>query len=443
MKKKWINKTVCALVALAMVFGLCFYAGEQAAQAAVTGVTIQEPNSSLLKGNTLELHGSATAASGDVLEYAWTSSDTNIVAFEGATNTANATIKAIAATGTADIMLSVTVQGSSDPAVTATITITATGLTIGDMLMYPGQTTAPTLSDTPAGGYTLALKNAADSAYVKISDDKQKVIAVGVGSATVVATGVTNPLTAEFLVKVDPQPAVTVTDPTSLKIAMTNGGNAAIAAVVSTGGGNLTAVSSNTNIVRVVDVPTGDRGTITIMAVANGTANITIGGTTTTSTQVIAVTVGTVTPVATLTFNPDVNKLAKGESTVMTVHVDNPEVRADGNAYAKIALANRRVVVSDYNYSKVNDREYWVKLDANGNASVTIKPQYNGTVKVTVTADKATAVSRTFTVSGHPTLPQTGQNFTLIYVFGACCLAAVATWVVLYARKKKNSNRAA
>ena len=540
MKKKWINKTVCALVALAMVFGLCFYAGEQVANAVIDAgsaaiATNPVNTSQMTVGTTLDLTGSYTATPPGTYTEAWSVKASNVgeVTFStqtGPTTTITAT-KAGALTVqytvtsttdptdtvTAELPLtvnpvprtlvvpataSVNVGGTYTPQVaysdgttetnftvsfptnnfvsavdaktvrainagtvtltvsagglTGTIDLTVLSLTPSFSLITPRGTTSSNakpinvgesftaeIATNHDGTITWETENANIVGIAKTSATTATVTGASVGGPvklTVKATGSTRfaDTSAEFYVYVGSPATITIGSDTA-KIA-TVGGTATVTASVS-GGGNLTAYSSDPSVA-VVSVPTGTSGTLTITGMKAGSAAITVGGTATGTTKTIIVTVGNVKPVTTLSFNPNVSTLAKGESTVMTIHVDNPIVRSDGNAYAKVALANRRVVVSDYNYSKVNDREYWVRLDSSGNATVTIKPQYNGSAKVTVTADSATAVSKTFTVTGHPTLPQTGQDFTLIYVFGACCLAAVATWVVLYARKKKNSRAA-
>lgn len=537
MKTKWVNKTVSALVALAMVFGLCFYAGEQIANAAIDAgsavITTTPANTTTMTvGQTIDLTGSYTATPAGSYTETWSilTGNVGVVTFStqtGPTTTITATTAGALTvqytvtntsdptdTQTADLVLtvnpaprtlvvpptaSVNVGGTYTPQVaysdgttesnftvsfptntfvsavdaktvrainagsvtltvsagglTGTIQLTVLSLTPTFSLVTPRGTTSTNakpinvgesftaeIATNHDGTITWATDNANIVGIAKTGASTATVTGASAGGPvklTVTATGSTRfaDASAEFYVFVGSPATITIGADTA-KIA-TVGGTATVSASVS-GGGNLTAFSSDPSVA-AVSVPTGTSGVLTITGLKAGSAAITVGGTTTGSTKTIIVTVGNVKPVTTLSVNPNVSTLAKGDSTVMTIHVDNPIVRSDGNAYAKIALANRRVVVSDYNYSKVNDREYWVRLDANGNATVTIKPQYNGSAKVTVTADSATAVSKTFTVTGHPTLPQTGQDFTLIYVFGACCLAAAGTWVVLYARKKKNS----
>ncbi len=206
------------------------------------------------------------------------------------------------------------------------------------------------------------------------------------------------------------------------------------------GGGYMTASSNKTNIATVSYPTNSEAGQLTINGIAAGTAVVTVGGAGTGSTKVINVTVGNPTPTITLTFRPDVTKLGYGEYTYMDIHVDNPKVYDDGYYYAKITRANRRIYLEDNTYySHPSTMVYWVRLDSNGDATVLIRPQYSGSVKVSVDSASASTASRTFTVSGYPTLPQTGQDFTLIYVLGACCLVAAGTWVAVYAKKKKNS----
>lgn len=542
MKKTWVKNTVCALVALAMVFGLWFAIGEKVANADITLGSVSFDTTptpgvrTLQVGGTLDLLGAYTADPADQVTGAWAvkAGSQGNVTFSNETST-TATITGQTA---GLVIVEYTVTNDNNAANTETVEInftvtapppvmsvgvTSLTMTYGDAVHTPSVTNAPS-------GYSLTITG--NTGVVELTNGDKSIRAVGQGTTTVKVTSTAYPSqTVDIAVTVNRKTvALVLTDPvgttsgkpynviageiftarmnanghngtlswsnngsTVAGIASTNTTSAPISSSAGnvglvqftvtaaetpqytgasadfyiyfgvsatitvgsskvslgvnesktvsasvTNGGDLKAYSSNENVASVIVGASG----LEITGKNPGSAAITVGGTLTGSTKTIIVVVGNVKTATTLSFSPNVSTLAKGDSTVMSIHVDNPIVRSDGHYYAKITLGNRRVVVSDYNYSRVNDREYWVRLDSNGNATVTIKPQYNGSVKVTVAADDAAAVSRTFTVTGHPTLPQTGQNFTLIYVFGACCLVAVGTWVVLYARKKKNSRAA-
>ena len=132
-----------------------------------------------------------------------------------------------------------------------------------------------------------------------------------------------------------------------------------------------------------------------------------------------------------LSFSPDITTLGKGSQTYMTIHVDAPQ-----SQYVKITRSDLRTYVKDYNYSHPSTYVYWSQLDAAGNATVLIKPQYSGTSKITVSAEGAKDVSRTFVVTGYPTMPQTGPNYTPVIIVGGLAMLAFCAATVLKRRKQ-------
>lgn len=176
----------------------------------------------------------------------------------------------------------------------------------------------------------------------------------------------------------------------------------------------------------------GGSGYITVTGVKKGTTYIQVSAAG--YAAYVAVDVGGTsgTPTINLTFNPNIYALGYGGYTYMTIHVNNPVDR-----YVKITRDNLRAYVQDYNYSHPSQYVYWCTLDANNNATVLIRPQYSGTVSIMVDANGATRAYRTFTVTGYPTLPQTGPNYTAIYIVAGLCLATAATAVTMNVRKKR------
>lgn len=254
--------------------------------------------------------------------------------------------------------------------------------------------------------------------------------------------GVYKDADADFYVQVGVPAQVNVSK-TAVSMS-TLGNDNTILASVGAGGGDLEVSSSNPSIVNISGLPYAPGTTsATLQLVAGSTpgyAVITVSGSTTSTTRTIMVTVGApARPVITLT--PGTATLGNGSSQVLNVDVTNPVPSSDGNYYVKLTLQNRRVYLTDYNYTHPSTYVYWVRLDASGHGTVTVNPQYNGSVRVTAEATNATAARATFTVNGsqYSTLPQTGQDFTLVYVLGVCCLLAAATWVTLYARNKKRA----
>lgn len=185
---------------------------------------------------------------------------------------------------------------------------------------------------------------------------------------------------------------------------------------------------------------TGGSATATVTGVKTGTTTLTCYANSDPAvSKTITVVVGNPTPVITLTTGQ--TSLGRGSATTLYIHVDGARIvdaQKDPYAYVLITRSSRRVYAEGY-YSHPRTMQYYVRLDANGNGTLQIYPQYSGNVTLTAEATGAARKSITYSVSGYPTLPQTGQDFTLIYVLGACCLAAAAAWVIVYAKKKKNN----
>ena len=116
----------------------------------------------------------------------------------------------------------------------------------------------------------------------------------------------------------------------------------------------------------------------------------------------------------------------------MTSPVDAPQ-----SQYVKITRSDLRTYVKDYNYSHPSTYVYWAQLDASDNATVQILPQYSGTCKITVSADGAKDASRTFTVTGYPTMPQTGPNYTPVIIVAGLAMLAFCAATVLKNRRKQ------
>ncbi|MDO4572225.1 MAG: pilus assembly protein N-terminal domain-containing protein [Clostridia bacterium] len=254
-------------------------------------------------------------------------------------------------------------------------------------------------------------------------------------TATVAATATHNTRSVDIFVIVY-NPATISVSKNAVSMAV-NGTDSFM--VDTNGSGNMIVTSADPTIATVNYPSNQGSGTVTVTGLKTGTTKLTVRSANSAAEQVINVTVGNPTPTITLGFNPDVSTLGYGDYSYLTIHVDNPTISSDGYAYVKLTRQNRRIYVENYNYSHPSTYVYWARLDASGNATVLVRPQYSGSTRLTVEHTGATAVYRNFTVTGYPTLPQTGQDFTLIYVLGACCLVAAGTWVIVYARKKKHN----
>lgn len=132
-----------------------------------------------------------------------------------------------------------------------------------------------------------------------------------------------------------------------------------------------------------------------------------------------------------LTLNPTSMSLHKGDAKSLTVSVDNSSnnhvllkvTGSKSNSYRGVAIDG---------YTSKNG----VYVNVNGSNSVTLTPKYNGTYYVTASLNGAEAKC-VVTVTGCSTLPQTGPDFTLVYVFAGLLLASLMVLAYVNIKRKK------
>ncbi len=132
-----------------------------------------------------------------------------------------------------------------------------------------------------------------------------------------------------------------------------------------------------------------------------------------------------------LTLNPTSMTLHKGDAKSLTVSVDNS---ANNNVLLKVtgSKSNSYRGVAIDGYTSKNG----VYVMVNGSNSVTLTPKYNGTYYVTASLNGAEAKC-VVTVTGCSTLPQTGPDFTLVYVFAGLLLASLMVLAYVNIKRKK------
>lgn len=146
------------------------------------------------------------------------------------------------------------------------------------------------------------------------------------------------------------------------------------------------------------------------------------------------VTVRNTLPVPVITATVDDRTLGKGDMSHLHITVDGGTPGQD----VTITRSNIRTYAKNYDH---HDRTYEYKkaLDANCQVQFDIHPQYNGNTYYRISYSGATSVDTdTITVSGYKTMPQTGPDYTAIYVISALCLVVLAAAVTINVRKKKH-----
>lgn len=209
---------------------------------------------------------------------------------------------------------------------------------------------------------------------------------------------------------------------------------------------NVTASSSNSSVATAT-VDTANKK-IKINGVAKGVAIITVEQQASTNyeaaSKTIKVTVNdSSTPM--ITLNPSSTSLDKSHSNQsVEIIVNNPVKSSDGNYYANVKVtgdkknAYKGLYLSGYRLQKgVN-----VLLTVSGGVgkgTLVLAPKYNGTYVLTATNGTATGKGKV-TVTGYHTLPQTGPDYTYVYVFGALLLVAIGGLVLVQVIKRRKDN---
>ncbi len=386
----------------------------------------------------------------------WVSSDTSVLRPAGAGTSSNFYVFDVVGYGTATV--SCTVTDSASPANTRSFTSltvqnsqTASTVVFKETQAYASpnsgydaaanlNTTASKFSPNSAKTWSVAPAGAgvtiSTAGYVTVASNATKqayTVTLGIGEWEEYSAG-----SGSFTLTVADSTAISVA-PTTVTMATT--GLSQTINVTSAVAIDVSATSSRSDGNAVVSCSTpvanslANGYTFVITGMNVGTSVVSVRPTNSGNTVKIAVTVGTVSSGMTVTYSPNITELGKGSYTYAYVHVDNPT-----SNYVKLTRGNTRVYVEGYNYSHPSTNTYYSTLDAAGNATFLIRPQYTGSVAVSFESGSATS-NRTFYVSGYPTMPQTGPNYTPIYIVSGLCLALAATAVTLNVRKKRKDEQ--
>ena len=144
-------------------------------------------------------------------------------------------------------------------------------------------------------------------------------------------------------------------------------------------------------------------------------------------------------PVLHWSFQKDTDHIGYKEYVILHLYVENRQsdtvVLHRGSSRIYIQGAGGSYV------KKTHTNEYEVTLEANGYADVFVMPQYNGSVTLTAQAKGTEKKSRTFTITGYPTMPQTGPDYTMIDVTTGLSAAALAAAGALSMIRKKREQQ--
>lgn len=449
MKKPLIYKAVTVLMLVA--FAIAMIGVPKSALADVTGITFDVASPQhILVGSTVTVK--ATASQGGTtttnLTYNWSAAPSGLVNLSTTTGD-TVTFTGLSA-GTATITVVARDDGdiaNSDPGESTTYQIIVDPMTVAvaSSSLAVGGTTTATASNFTGTITSWTSSNPAIATVVSSGAATATVTGVGSGTATITATNAPasgSTQTASATVTI---PTVTLTPASQT---LTSGSETTQLFIKVTDGG--TAIPSGTTINWTNSAPTIGTlsGATAVDASGNATVYFTSSAAGTNGTATITASVGGILKTATIIVStvkyldivgPNLN--ATTRTGLYTVYLKN----ADGTVYDDDASTVHWSWSSSYlsmTSDPINDR----RADMHdGEAHIQLYARYNTPSSGTrlyawINSDYDNRVYHTIYITGLSSLPQTGQDMTLVYVFsgvGAALLVAAGLWYGI--RKKRNA----
>ena len=446
MKKTLFTRTAALLTMLVLALVITGVPG--IALADVTSVSITPPaSSSILVGEQVTLTGAALPGGTPGLTYAWTVNNSNVSLSSPTSNTTNTITGRTAGSSTVRLTAYDTADPTGDYA-EQSITVTPMSVLPSSSIIGPSSTVTLTASNFTGTISSWVSSNPAVATVASSGAATALVTAVGSGTTTITATNTpNNGAPAQVITATVTVPTVTLSPAsqtltsgsamTSLTLSVTNGGS-----VISTPGATVNWSSSDGTI--------GALSATTSTVNASGVATIyfTSSAAATNGTTTITATVGGFTRTATVTVSTAKHLDITGPDSLSntsrtgtyTVYLKNP----DGTVYDDDTSTVHWSWSSSY-LSITSDDINDSRADMhNGEAHIQLYARYNTPSSGTrlyawINDDSGNRVYHTIVITGLSSLPQTGQDMTLVYVFGGLGAALLAAAGVWYGIRKKHS----
>ena len=447
MKRTLFTKAAALLTLVALALVIAFV--PKTALADVTGITFSETSPyHILVGGTVTLNTTLTT-SGTTTNptYSWSASPSGVV------NLSSTTASSVTFTGltVGTATISLTVQDDGDrgatpvqPGTTATFTIIVDPMTLSPNPGYVALASPLTL--TPAS-YTGTITSWVSS-NTSVATVSSSGVVTGISSGSTVITATNTPAggapqqTATTTVYV---PTVTLSPvsqtlaahstPTAIQMSIVNGG---------------TAIPNGTTVTWSSSDPSIGTLSSTSSSVSGGASSITFTSSAlgTNGTTTITASVGGIIRTATVTVSTVRHLEITGPTSLnnttrtgtFTVYLKN----ADGTVYDDDTSTVHWSWSSNY-LSITSDPLNSSRADMhNGEAHIQLYARYNTPSSGTrlyawINSDYDNRVYHTITITGLSSLPQTGQDMTLVYVFGGTGAALLAAAGIWYGIRKKRT----
>ncbi|NLI53216.1 MAG: LPXTG cell wall anchor domain-containing protein [Clostridiales bacterium] len=445
MKKSLILKAASVLTMLALA--LVVTGVPAIALATVDTVEITAGGSTTIRvGDQLSLSATinappSSATLTDPVVYSWTPTAAGTISMSP-TNAASTTV-----TGRIPGTQTVTL-GVSDADTTTPITDTI-DIIVSPMTLSPSSVTLATGASTTlvAANYTGTVGWVSSNTGVATVSASGVVTAVGSGTATITATNTpANSAPAQSQTCVITVPTVTLnpssqtistpSTATTLTLTVTNGGT------VIPAGTAVTWSSSNTSL--------GTLSSTSTTIAADGTSSITFtsNSSSTNGSTTITAVVGAYTRTASVSVQTSRYLTLDGPSTLnassrygtytLTLHNSDGSVVDDDTSTAHWSWSSSYLSMPS---NSLNDDRADME---NGQAQIQLYARYNTPSSGTrlyawINSASDDRVYTTIVITGLSSLPQTGQDMTLVYVFGGLGAALLAAAGVWYGIRKKRT----
>jgi len=446
MKRTNWTRAAALLFTLALV--LVMVGVPATALATVDTVAITPSGSTTIRvGDQITLTASVNASSGSTLTnpvYSWTPTAAGILNMSP-TNTTSTTVTGRTA-GRQTVTLAVHDDvTTTDRTGTIEIVVNPVTISLGSSTLAIGNTTTAT-----AANYTGSVSYGSSNSSVASVDPTTGVVtAVASGTATITVTNTPSnsmPVQSASATVTVVSPTVTInptsqtlttgSSTTTLTLSVTNGGT------VIPNGATVSWGNSDNTIGTL-------SGATTVNSSGIATVNFTSSAAATNGTSTITAIVGGITKTATVTVSTakhlDIQGTASLDKTTRTgtytVYLKNP----DDTIYTGDSTSTVHWSWSSSYLSLTSDSINTNRAHMHsGEAHIQLYAKYNtpsGGTKLYawINDDTGGKVYHTITISGLSSLPQTGQDMTLVYLFGGLSAALLAAAGVWYGIRKKNS----
>ena len=450
MKKNMILKVAAVITMLTLALVITVVPGT--ALAAITGVTSTPgvgQSYTIPVGGTVDLTATLSGTPDTLpVAYTWAAPTGGSNISFSATDAATTTVTGVTPGTTATVQVTANETGVGSFNSTA-ITITVTAMTISDTAITLDGGSSKTLTvGNVASGSTTNWTSSRDA--VATVNSSGLVQAVGAGTATITATNGTQSktctVTVNPIITINPtsQNITAANTPGSIQLTVQYGGDLiGTASTISWGNSNSTAGSltvaptsfttSGTSLVATATFlsnSTGVNASTTITATIAGSGTYTASKTSTVNVRTARY----------LTIEGDtaLNKSDRYGDYTVTLHEANGDVVNDDTSTVHWSWSSSYLSLSS---ASLNDSR---AVMTDGVGKIQLYARYNtsssGTrVYAWINSDSGNKVYSTVVITGLSSLPQTGQDMTLVYVLGGTAAALLAAAGVWYGIRKKRT----